>query len=500
MSSVEKSLQTGDPGSGQGHAVSVGILSSSASPLFRGVISAYAVPAVAILLAIATVYVVDTPAPFSSFILAIIVATWLNGRMAGWVTLALSSAILAHYFRGEFTAAGWADLVPRFAHFLAISAFIVWLVGAERRAIDSLCKARDDLQRHNESLRRENLEGKALEGFLRQSGDQLRLIIDTIPAMAWIAMPDGRLEFLNRRWLDYSGMSLEEGLADAVRAVHPEDAPRALALWTEASAASKGYEQEMRLRRADGVYRWFLVRIVPLFDGDGAVVRWYGISTEIEQRKRVEEDLHRLTRRLLEVHEEERRNLSRELHDEFGQLLAAVSLHLEAARNAGTPGAQASLDEAMALLGQASGHMRRLALELRPRILEAEGLDATLRWLAAEHQRHTGVRARVLGRCGKVPPGLETACYRVVQQALTNVAQHARASQVRIEAWRAETDVMLSVTDDGIGFRVAAAPARPGHLGLLGMKERVEILGGTFKVVSEPGQGTSIRVSLPLPA
>src|SRR6266850_2309761 len=122
--------------------------------------------------------------------------------------------------------------------------------------------------------------------------DQLRLVIDTIPGLVWSALPDGSRDFLNQRWLEYTGLSLEEGLGRGWQAaIHPEDRARLVDEWRAALAAGKPLETEERVRRADGEYRWFLLRAVPLRDKLGNIVKWYGTSTEIEERKRAEEVL-----------------------------------------------------------------------------------------------------------------------------------------------------------------------------------------------------------------
>src|SRR5438552_2351148 len=119
-------------------------------------------------------------------------------------------------------------------------------------------------------------ERKQSENALRQSERHLRLVIDTIPVMAWILLPDGTLDFLNQRWLEYTGLSLKEAIIQPTRTMHPEDTPRALEKWSRQMAAGKSFEDEMRLRRADGEYRWFLIRTAPLFDERGNILRWYG--------------------------------------------------------------------------------------------------------------------------------------------------------------------------------------------------------------------------------
>jgi PAS domain S-box-containing protein len=122
--------------------------------------------------------------------------------------------------------------------------------------------------------------------------DQLRLVIDTIPALVWSTLPDGSADFLNRRWLEYTGLSLEEGLGWGGRsAAHPKDRARFVDEWRAAVATGEPFEHEVRMRRADGEYRWMLIRAVPLRDELGNIVKWYGTSTDIEDRKRAEEAL-----------------------------------------------------------------------------------------------------------------------------------------------------------------------------------------------------------------
>ena len=226
-----------------------------------------------------------------------------------------------------------------------------------------------------------------------------------------------------------------------------------------------------------------------------------GIGQDVTERKRAEQALQEyaarlqaLSRRLLEVQEEERRHLARELHDEFGQVLATITLHLHAARGLAGEAALPRLDECATLLQQAGEQVRSLALELRPTMLDTLGLEATLRWLAEQHQQRTGCEVQVVGHLSGAPlsPEMAIACFRVVQEALTNVVRHAAARHVWIELSQSESVLELVVRDDGVGFEVAPTQeqaARRGSLGLLGMAERVQLLGGSLHVESEPGAG-----------
>jgi PAS domain S-box-containing protein len=122
----------------------------------------------------------------------------------------------------------------------------------------------------------------------KRAEDRVRLVIDTLPTMVWTLQPDGAVDFVNQRWTDYTGLSLEEEVENATGPVHPEDLPRVLEKWLADLAAGEASEDELRLRRADGEYRWFLVRTAPLRDEQGKVVKWYGVSIDIEDRKQAE--------------------------------------------------------------------------------------------------------------------------------------------------------------------------------------------------------------------
>ena len=127
------------------------------------------------------------------------------------------------------------------------------------------------------------------EDALRRGEDYLRLTIDTIPVLAWCTRPDGWNEFLNQRWLDYTGLTIEEARGWGWKvAIHPDDLPQLLDVWQGLLASGKSGELEARLRRADGVYRWFLFRVEPLRDAQGTIVKWYGTNTDIDDRKRAE--------------------------------------------------------------------------------------------------------------------------------------------------------------------------------------------------------------------
>jgi PAS domain S-box-containing protein len=169
------------------------------------------------------------------------------------------------------------------------------------RVIDAACAVVHLSDGTKIAIAQDITERKRAEDALHRSEDRIRLIIDTIPTMAWSIRPDGAIDFVNQRWMDYTGLSLEEESEEPSRPIHPEDVPRVMERWLVEREVGEPYEDELRLRGADGEFRWFLVRTAPLRDEQGNLVKWYGVSINIEDRKRAEEALKESQRRLKEA-------------------------------------------------------------------------------------------------------------------------------------------------------------------------------------------------------
>jgi len=206
-------------------------------------------------------------------------------------------------------------------------------------------------------------------------------------------------------------------------------------------------------------------------------------------------------RHLDERREEEVRRIAHELHDEAGQLLAAVHLALEGLRPHVAPEASARYEQTEALLRQVGEEIRRLSHELRPLILDDLGFLPALRVLGEGIARRCGMAVEVTGTTGgRLPPAVETALYRAAQEALNNVARHARAKRAVLDVRRTEREVTCLIRDDGRGFdpAVTCAPGGRRGLGLEGLRERVARLGGALEVSSRPGRGTELKIRIPL--
>lgn len=199
--------------------------------------------------------------------------------------------------------------------------------------------------------------------------------------------------------------------------------------------------------------------------------------------------------------EEEARRIGRELHDEAGQLLAAVHLAVHEMANDLPAARRGHAAKIQRLLDQIEEQLRRLSHELRPTILDNLGLQPALLFLAQGVTGRTGILVPVKGSTeGRLPLPVETAVYRIVQEALTNASKHSRATRVEVELRRKPQAVFCSIRDNGVGFdpeRALRSADAPG-LGLLGIQERLHALGGTLEIVSAPGQGTELRVSIPI--
>ena len=215
------------------------------------------------------------------------------------------------------------------------------------------------------------------------------------------------------------------------------------------------------------------------------------------------EKIKLLSRRLAEAQETERKSIAQELQEELGQTLTVAQLNLQALLESSVPRDRRRLNESLKAVESVLEQVQDLALNLRPSLLDDFGLEPALRWLterqAALAGLKTEVRADALER--RLDPAIETGCFRVAQEALTNVARHAQAQVVTVELHQTAGQLHLRVRDDGIGFDVAAArenAVRGATLGLLSMEERAALAGGGLEFTSSPQRGTQVHAWFPL--
>lgn len=217
------------------------------------------------------------------------------------------------------------------------------------------------------------------------------------------------------------------------------------------------------------------------------------------------EESRRLTRQVVQAQEAERQRLARELHDEIGQALTAVNLNLQALQLGITDATIAArLQDSLKIIEQTLDQVRNLSLDLHPSILDDLGLVAALKWYLDRHAERGGLVIKLRADLPEpdLPAELKSTCFRVAQEAITNIVRHANAKHVRVELHQHKRELELVIRDDGLGFEVEPArrrAARGASLGLLGMQERIALVGGRLRIKSAPGQGTEIRATYPLP-
>jgi signal transduction histidine kinase len=268
--------------------------------------------------------------------------------------------------------------------------------------------------------------------------------------------------------------------------------------------------ERQRIHQSQEVLHSFLLKMMGFALSLGTVVALlttYRVAVlerrHNEQTQRIEQaenNLRRLSRRLVQAQEVERKALSRELHDEVGQMLTALGIevgNLQSPRMSGEEAFRTRIEDIKRLNTGAMRAIRDLAMGLRPSMLDDLGLAPALEWQGREFSRHTGVPAviTVEGTLDDLPETHRTCIYRVVQEALTNCAKHAKARSVVVSVNGRADSVEAVIQDDGAGF---APGSRPAGLGLLGIEERVQELEGTLRIISKPGKGTTLCVTIPV--
>jgi PAS domain S-box-containing protein len=349
------------------------------------------------------------------------------------------------------------------------------------------------------------------ERALRESEERFRRMIDSAPVMLWTARTDTTLDYLNQSCVEFTGLPIEKLLDEGwLDAVHPEDRDYCTGAYTPAIEARKPFTFEYRVRRADGAYRWLLASGVPKYGLDGSYTGYVGCDVDITERRNAEDvlresttalevshrEIQQLAGSLLTAHEDERRRLARELHDDLTQRLARLAIdagRMESAADA--PGGLRPLREDLVRLSE---DVHAMSYRLHPSVLDDLGLVEALKAECDRVARHGELRVDI--ETSAVPatlPAEASLClFRVAQEALNNAARHAQASAVSVLLSSRSTGLQLAVSDNGSGFD----PERScdhASLGIASMRERVRLLQGEFDIESTPGRGTTVMAWVP---
>ena len=362
---------------------------------------------------------------------------------------------------------------------------------------------------------RDITERKRAEEALRESEERFRNMANHAPVIIWVTEPNGSCTFVSQTWHALTGQTQETGRGFGwAECVHPDDRARALEIFFAANERREPFRHEYRIRSKSGEFRWATGSAMPRFNSQGEFLGYIGSLIDITESKRAAQALEHLTGRLLQLQDEERRRIARELHDTTAQNLLAIVLNLETLVQRASTLPQDFSDavlECQSLCEQTQAEIRTLSYLLHPPMLDEGGLVLALEWFVDGFSRRSGIHIDFVAPPDfrRLPPQMETALFRVVQESLTNIYRHSGSTTAEIRLERAGGLVLLRITDFGRGMATAtgngsgngSGPPTPRAaslgVGISGMRERLRQLGGRLEVRSD-GAGTSVTAVLPL--
>jgi PAS domain S-box-containing protein len=346
-------------------------------------------------------------------------------------------------------------------------------------------------------------ERKRINQDLIESEGRFRLVANSAPVLIWMSGTDKLRTFFNKCWLDFTGRTVKQELGEGwARGVHPADLEHCLSISSGAFDARVDFEMEYRLRRYDGKYRWIVDYGVPRLESDGTFCGYIGSCVDITDRKMNAESLEELSGRLIAAQEIERGRIARELHDDFSQRLALLGIGLSRLwkkRPESEEEERTVVRELWNRTQEISSDVHRLSHQLHSSKLQHVGLGPALMGLCEEISEKYGIQVEFTDRgvAPEIPKDVGLCLFRVTQEALSNVVKHSRAKQAQVELCKARDEIRLQIVDAGAGFDVALSHTDVG-IGLIGMRERLRLVGGKLSVQSAPTRGTAILAEVPL--
>ncbi|NPV71487.1 MAG: PAS domain S-box protein [Firmicutes bacterium] len=356
---------------------------------------------------------------------------------------------------------------------------------------------------------------------LEKSEDQYRRLTENASDIVFSLDASGRFAFLNSRVYDILGYRPEELVgqyySEIVTPESWEGARNALKSSVDAGSSQVSYEWVATPKAGSAKGDMVLLDVrASILTRDGQYAGQQGIARDVTEQRRMEQEIRQSRQRQSEmrdylalvtrVQEEERKRVARELHDDTAQALIALSRRLEMAIRyvKGDPAeACRRLEELAKLVDTTLGNVRRFTRDLRPPVLDDLGLIPALEWLVSDIQEHYAIKSAVVveGEPRRLPPDLEVALFRIAQEALNNVTKHAQAASATVRVEYAADTIRLIIQDDGTGFDAEDAHrkfAAHGRLGIVGMNERAQLIGGELKVSSSPSRGTTVGLEVPI--
>jgi PAS domain S-box-containing protein len=350
---------------------------------------------------------------------------------------------------------------------------------------------------------------------------ELDAIIHTAPDIIFSRQADGSRDYISDRFYDFTGAAPDsaEGFG-WLDYVHPDDKHKAMDDWIRCVESGANYEAEYRLKSKDGTHRWFRARALPIRDPEGQILKWYGTCSDIHDSKLLEQrfrdnavelekmvdrrtdELRRLSIRLMTMQDQERRRIARDLHDGLGQELAVAKMVLDKMLLQKSPGSNdESWTQASSIVDRAIQQVRTISHLLHPPLLDEVGLMSALSWYVEGLSKRSGIETSLDVQPSDFPrlsSEVETAVFRIVQEALTNVFRHSGAHKVGISLTQKNGQIVVAVRDDGKGISKKVVDLEPGSVGvgIGGMKQRAKEFGGELRL-SNANPGTLIELTIP---
>jgi len=348
-------------------------------------------------------------------------------------------------------------------------------------------------------------ERRKAEDAVRESEERFRLVANTAPVMIWMSGPDKLCYYFNQPRLDFTGRPLEAELGNGwSEGVHPGDLKDCLDTYTRAFDLRESFKMQYRLRRHDGEYRWLLDIGVPRLNPDGTFVGYIGSCLDVTEAKLAEEALANIGRKLIEAHEEERTWIARELHDDINQRIALLSVELEQ-WSQNFPPTEGEARYQMAHLRQRifdlGKDIQALSHRLHSSKLDYLGIASAANSFCREfsEQQKVEIDFKHAGIPGSLPKEISLCLFRVLQESLQNAAKHSGVRHFNVDLYGTSEEIQLTVTDLGVGFDPQDVVNRRG-LGLISMRERLQLVSGELSIKSQPGRGTRLLARVPLVA
>lgn len=338
---------------------------------------------------------------------------------------------------------------------------------------------------------------------LRESEERFRLVANIAPVLIWMSGPDKLCTYFNQPWLEFTGRPIEAELGNGwAQGVHPEDLSNYLDIYAKAFDRRESFKIQYRLRRNDGEYRWVFDIGVARFNPDSSFAGYVGSCIDVTERKMVEEALASLSGRLIDAHEEERKRIAREIHDDYSQRLAVLAMDLEdlAERIGDSPvGAGPQFRRIWNQIDELATDLHSLSHSLHSSTLESLGLVAGAKAFCEEFagQQEMQVAFTHENVPRSIPEDVALCLFRITQEGLRNIKRHSGANSAEVRLECPGEKLHLSVADRGRGFDLNKSSPQDG-IGIRSMEERLRSLGGHLEINSRPMEGTRIDAWLPL--